>query len=330
MEYKGIDVSKYQGNVDYKKVRENGIDFVIIRIGYGMYENQIDPLFEKNYNNALKNNLPVGVYIYSYALNVSEAEREALVVLKWLNGRKLNLPVYYDIEDKSQTNLGKSNLTNMCKAFCRKIESAGYWAGIYANKYWLSTLLDASELSKFYTIWVAQYNDRVTYDGKFDMWQYTSSGVVSGVNGKVDMNILYRNIFSNSNGTNSDRGENDIDLSGYNGSSIVDALKYAGYDSSFSFRSDLYKRYGFKDEYVGSAAQNTNLLAKLQGKKTAYYPKVNYKGFSLVDALKKINVDSSFDNRKNIALKNGLSDYKGTLRQNIKLLNLLKNGMLKK
>lgn len=323
MEYKGIDVSKYQGNIDYTKVKNN-VKFVIIRIGYGMYEDQIDPLFEINYKNAVNNNIPVGVYLYSYALSTSDAEKEADVVLKWLNGRDLNLPVYFDVEDKSQTNLGKDKLTSICKAFCSKIENAGYWAGIYANKYWLSTLLNSSELENKYTIWVAQYNSKNTYSGKYDMWQYSSSGSVDGIDGRVDMNILYRDIFSNKTSTNLP------DLSNYNGSSIVDALKSISYDSSFNSRKNLYKEAGFTDEYVGSASQNTNLLSKLQGKKEIYYSKVDYKGFSFVDALKKISVDSSFENRKKIALKNGITNYKGSLSQNIKLLNLLKKGILKK
>lgn len=333
MEYLGIDVSKWQGDIDYKKVKSTGIKFIIARIGYGMYDNQKDPKFEDNYKGATQNNIPIGVYLYSYALNESDAKREADVVLKWLKNRKLNLPVYYDIEDKSQSALSKSTLTKMCEIFCEKIESAGYWAGIYANKYWLTTHLDYKYLEKKYTIWVAQYNNKNTYSGKYDMWQYTSKGKVNGINGNVDMNILYKNIFTNTKPNNNQNNSSPSlpNLSNYKGTSIVDALKQVGYDSSFEARKKLYKLAGFTDTYKGTATQNTNLLNKLRGRlNTIYYPKPNYNGLSLVDGLKKIGVNSSFENRNIIAIRNGITNYKGTIEQNMKLLKLLKEGKLKK
>ena len=327
MEYKGIDISKYQGDIDFNKASKN-IDFAIIRIGYGMYESQKDPKFEANYEGFKNANTPVGVYLYSYALNENEAEREADVVIKWLNNRNLNLPVYFDIEDKSQINLGKTKLTNMCERFCQKIEKAGYWAGIYANKYFFTTYLDYKKLEEKYTIWVAQWNDQNTYSGKYDMWQYTSTGKVPGINGNVDMNKLYRNIFTNMSGNTQSTPTDLPDISGYNGTSIVDALKQAGFDSSFDARKILYKKLGFEDPYYGTAVQNTNMLNKLRGKESYYSS--NYKGLSFVDGLKSIGVDSSFENRKRIAYKNGITNYTGSATQNIRLLNLLKQGKLKK
>ena len=329
MEYRGIDVSKWQGDIDYSKVKNTGIKFVIARIGYGMYENQKDLEFEDNYKGATTNNLPIGVYLYSYALNVEDSKREAEVVLKWLNNRKLNLPVYYDIEDKSQQTLSKNVLTKMCETFCSEIEKKGYWAGIYANKYFLTTYLDYKKLEKKYTIWVAQYNDKNTYKGKYDMWQYTSNGKVNGINGNVDMNILYRDIFSNNQGSPNDNKVILPDLSNYKGVSIVDALKSVGYNSSFDARKKLYEELGLKGTYTGTSVQNTNLLNKLRGGKGGYYPKPNYSGLSLVDALKTIGVDSSYSNRTKIANRNGITNYKGTMIQNMKLLKLLKQGKLK-
>lgn len=333
MKYEGIDVSKWQGNIDYSKVKATGIQFVIARIGYGMYENQKDGEFEDNYYGATKNNIPIGVYLYSYALNTNDALREAEVALKWLNNRKLNLPVYFDIEDKSQETLSKETLTSMCETFCDRIEKAGYWAGVYANKYWLTSHLDYERLEKKYTIWVAQYNNTNTYKGKYDMWQYTSSGRVNGINGNVDMNILYRDIFTNiTQGSPNDNTVILPDLSGYTGNSIVDALKSVGYDSSFAAREKLYKEVGFIDTYTGTAEQNLALLKKLGGNTggSNYYSVPDYHGFSFVDALKKIGVDSSFENRSKIALRNGISNYRGSAWQNLKLLNLLKKGQLKR
>ena len=306
-------------------MKDAGIEFVIIRIGYGQYESQKDSKFERNYEGFRNVGIPVGVYLYSYAKSTSDSKKEAEVVLKWLGGRELNLPVYYDIEDKSQINLSKNTLTSMCETFCDTIEKAGYWAGIYTNKYFFTTYLDYKKLEEKYTIWVAQYNDTNTYRGKYDMWQYTSSGKVNGISGNVDMDILYRDIFDN-------RGDNDEDnklpnLSGYNGNSIVDGLKSVGYDSSFDSRKELYKEAGFTDTYKGTAKQNEELLNILKG--NDYY-KADYKGLSFVDALKSIGVDSSFENRKRIARANGIGNYKGSALQNMKLLNMLKNGTLRK
>ena len=306
-------------------MKDAGIEFVIIRIGYGQYESQKDSKFERNYEGFRNVGIPVGVYLYSYAKSTSDSKKEAEVVLKWLGGRELNLPVYYDIEDKSQINLSKNTLTSMCETFCDTIEKAGYWAGIYTNKYFFTTYLDYKKLEEKYTIWVAQYNDTNTYRGKYDMWQYTSSGKVNGISGNVDMDILYRDIFDN-------RGDNDEDnklpnLSDYNGNSIVDGLKSVGYDSSFDSRKELYKEAGFTDVYKGTAKQNEELLNILKG--NDYY-KADYKGLSFVDALKSIGVDSSFENRKRIARANGIDNYKGSALQNMKLLNMLKNGTLRK
>ena len=215
----------------------------------------------------------------------------------------------------------------MCEAFCDTIEKAGYWAGVYTNKYFFTTYLDYEKLEEKYTIWVAQYNDTNTYRGKYDMWQYTSSGKVNGISGNVDMDILYRNIFEN-------RGD-DIDssslpnLSGYKGNSIVDALKSVGYDSSFEARRELYKEAGFTDNYTGTALQ-TKIYLRLYKVTALVIIKVIIKGYLLWDGLKSIGVDSSFANRKRIAKANGIDNYTGSAIQNIKLLNMLKKGNLRR
>jgi GH25 family lysozyme M1 (1,4-beta-N-acetylmuramidase) len=203
MSKKGIDVSKWQKSIDWTKVKNAGIEFAILRIGVGMYENQKDAYFEENYTKARANSIPVGVYHYSYALNVAQAEREADCVIKWLNGRKLQLPVYFDIEDKSQAGLSRNTLDNMCRAFCNKIEKAGYWAGIYTYKDWSVNKISGAELGKRYTYWIAQYNDKCTYNGNYAMWQYSSSGKVNGINGKVDMNYMYDDLISKISGKTS-------------------------------------------------------------------------------------------------------------------------------
>lgn len=266
MQKKGIDVSKWQGNIDWSKVKNDGIEFAIIRTGYGMYDNQKDPYFETNYKNAKAVGLKIGVYHYSYATNADEAKKEANLVLKWLNRRSLDLPVYFDIEDKSQQNLDKTTLNNICKAFCDTIEASGYWAGIYSNKYWATGLIDGPTLGKRYTYWIAQYNNKCTYSGPYDMWQYSSSGKVNGISGNVDMNYLYRELGGSKGGSSSSSSSSSTSdgSSTYTGSSIVDYLKSIGQDSSFSNRKKLAAANGISN-YTGTASQNTQLLNKLRG-----------------------------------------------------------------
>ena len=240
MAKKGIDVSYHQGTIDWSKVKSSGIEFAILRIGYGMYDNQKDKQFENNYSKAKANGIPVGVYHYSYAKTVEEAEKEAALVLKWLNNRDLDLPVYFDIEDKTQQNLGKTTLNNMCKAFCNAIEAGGYWAGIYSNKYWATSIIDGPTLGKRYTYWVAQYNSKCTYTGPYAMWQYSSSGKVNGISGNVDMNYLYAELGGKKSGSSSSGGSNKKSnetianevIAGKwgNGNARKTALTNAGYD----------------------------------------------------------------------------------------------------
>lgn len=255
---KGIDVSKWQGTIDWLKVKNSGVTFAILRIGYGRYDNQKDSQFERNYEQARNNGISVGAYLYSYAKSVEQAREEADCVINWLNGRHLDLPVYYDIEDKSQNDLSKSVLTSMCEAFCEKIESAGYWAGVYSSKYFLTNKLNYSILEKKYTIWVAQFNTKNTYTGKYDMWQYSSTGSVQGISGNVDLDYLYRELggsLSSSVNTNDQTVNADV----YNGNSIVDYLKSINVDSSFENRKKLAEENGIVN-YKGSAEQNTLLL----------------------------------------------------------------------
>lgn len=229
---KGIDVSKHNGVIDWDKVI---VDFAIIRIGFGMYENQKDEMFERNYSEATKVNIPVGVYHYSYAKSVEEAIKEAELVIKWLNGRKLDLPVYFDIEDDSQKNLSRVILDGMCEAFCNRIEKAGYWAGIYSNKYWATSVISGIKLGKKYTYWIAQYTDKCTYTGDYAIWQYTSKGKVNGISGNVDMNIMVKDIIQNESKPQTTKSIEElakevIDGKWSNGEDRKTSLINAGYD----------------------------------------------------------------------------------------------------
>lgn len=195
MEIKGIDISSYQGKPDWKKVKKAGIKYAILRIHqrYG-----IDASFEYNYKECDKNGIQVGVYKYSYALNVAQAEREAESVLKVLNKRRLNFPVFLDLEWSEQRKLGSAAVEKIALAFLNKIQAAGYQGGIYCNLDWYQNVL--TKALKKYDCWIARYpaDDNGTLQERLRPdfgigWQYSSKGHVDGVNGNVDMNVFYKN-----------------------------------------------------------------------------------------------------------------------------------------
>ena len=194
----GIDISKWQPKVDFSQLKSSQVDFVIIRAGYGMFDNQKDPYFESHYNSAKAAGLHVGAYHYSYAKSTAEAAMEAEVFLKWIAGKSFDYPVYLDIEDSSQASLGKDLLTQIVLTFCSRVEEAGYFTGVYANTDWLKNRLHYDKIKRF-TIWKADYRNSPDQSIPCDIHQYTSSGKVNGISGKVDMNHSYRDFPSEIN-----------------------------------------------------------------------------------------------------------------------------------
>lgn len=187
----GIDISKWQPKVNFSQLKSSQVDFVIIRAGYGMFENQKDPYFENHYSSAKAAGLHVGAYHYSYAKSTAEAALEAEVFLKWIAGKSFDYPVYFDIEDSSQASLGKDLLTQIVLTFCSRVEQAGYFTGVYANTDWLKNRLHYDQIKRF-TIWKADYRTNPDTTIPCDIHQYTSSGKVNGISGNVDMNHSYR------------------------------------------------------------------------------------------------------------------------------------------
>lgn len=187
----GIDVSRHQGSIDWAKVKASGVQFAILRAGYGKVISQRDSMFEANYRGCKSNNIPVGAYWYSYAKSVDEAKQEAKIFLEVLSGKQFEFPVYFDIEEKSQLALGKDKCTAMAKAFVECLEEKGYFAGIYSSKSHLETYIDAG-LRKEKAIWVAHYGvENTNYNGDFGMWQKSSNGNVTGISGNVDIDVCY-------------------------------------------------------------------------------------------------------------------------------------------
>ena len=185
---KAIDVSCWQIDVDYNKVKNSGINVVLIRAGFGREASQKDNQFETHYKNAKAAGLKIGVYWYSYAESIGDAVNEANACLECLNGRKLDLPVYFDMEEPWQQSFGKATLTAMAEKFCDTIIQAGYRAGVYASASWFGYCLNYNILAAKYSIWLAQWAS--SHSLKCDIWQYTENGNINGVNGNVDMNKI--------------------------------------------------------------------------------------------------------------------------------------------
>lgn len=206
---KGIDVSGSQGNIDWATVKKDN-DFAIIKLGniYDTDTNYIDSKFEQNYKNAVENGLKVGVYIYNYCNSTKTLKKGTKWALDVLNKRKLNLPIYLDMEDKSIKIEGKTALTEQCIEFAKIVKEAGSKAGIYANLDWFKNYIDANKFDKDVSVWVAQYYKKCEYEGKYDIWQYSSSGEVSGISGRVDMNYLYNEKIIGDNSSNNQTIEN--------------------------------------------------------------------------------------------------------------------------
>ena len=188
---KGIDVSKWNGDINWEKVKADGIDFAIIRCGFGDdYKSQDDTYWKINVEACEKYDIPYGVYIYSYAESDKNVESEIKHVLRCLKdvNAKPDYPVYYDLEDKVVRKCGRTKIIKWANMFCEAVEKAGYRAGVYASLYWWDTYLNDSSLNK-YEKWVAQWNNTCTYKGSYSMWQCTSDGSVAGIKGRVDVNF---------------------------------------------------------------------------------------------------------------------------------------------
>ena len=192
-----VDISEFQQGINFNKMKNDGIKAVIIRAGYGRESSQKDSMFESHYKNAKSENMMIGVYWYSYADSVSDAEKEAKACLKCINNKSLDMPIYYDLEDNSQIKLGKAKLTEIAERFCETIKKSNYRAGVYANLNWFNNYLDYDKLKAKYSIWLAQYNDKAEL--ACDIWQNSSTGKVIGYGGNIDTNVIYNdNIFGKS------------------------------------------------------------------------------------------------------------------------------------
>lgn len=198
--YSGIDVSKYQGNIDWQAVKKSGQYFAFIRVGFCNSDGSIteqsgfDPYFHKNMENAIAAGMNVGVYVYSYANSEEGARNAADKVFNCISSYKLTMPVAFDFEDgNTYSKFTKQQNVNICKAFLSRMQQYGYYTMLYTYTNFANSYLDMSQLSA-YDFWVADYRQTCGYNGDYSIWQYTSSGSVSGISGRVDMNKMYKDL----------------------------------------------------------------------------------------------------------------------------------------
>lgn len=196
----GVDVSRYQGDIDWSKVKSSGISFAMLRVGYRGYESgkiNIDEKFIQNMQQAIDADIKVGAYFFSQAITEEEAIEEAKFVVKNISGYDISFPIVFDLEEISSSNhrtfnLTKEQRTDIAIAFCNYIEDAGYTPMIYGNASWLTDYYDLNQISK-YSLWLAQYSDCPSFPYDFKIWQYTNSGYVDGINHIVDINLCFTN-----------------------------------------------------------------------------------------------------------------------------------------
>lgn len=194
----GIDVSKWNGEIDWDKVKNAGVQFAIIRAGYrGSSTGSLveDSCFVANMRGAQASGIPVGVYFFTQAVNEVEAVEEASAVLSLIREYNLDYPVFIDTEGAGGNGradeLDAETRTLVCEAFCRTVENAGYKAGVYGSRNWYNHRLYTERLDSRYCIWLAEYRSVPIYQGYYQLWQYTSKGKIDGISGRVDMNISY-------------------------------------------------------------------------------------------------------------------------------------------
>lgn len=201
----GVDVSKWNGKIDWGKAKKAGVQFALVRMAYRGYGSAgsmgIDETGVTNLKNALAAGIPVGAYIFSQATTKAEAKAEADLLISQVKGYKITLPLVMDFEYFSDSGknegrlydakLSKSKATAICNTFCARVASKGYTPMVYANADMLKNKLNASDISKNYMIWLANYTSKTTYTGDYNFWQYSAAGAVDGIGGRVDMNFRY-------------------------------------------------------------------------------------------------------------------------------------------
>lgn len=332
----GIDVSQYQGIIDWDKAK-NHIDFAILRCGYGQdIPGQDDPTFKRNADECTRLGIPFGVYLYSYAQDEREALSEARHVMRLIADYQMAYPIYLDLEDPKIGRLTNDQIERNCRVWADELVKNNYFPGFYASYYWWTTKLTGSFFTR-YTRWVARYADVLGAEG-FDMWQYTDHGFVEGINAPVDRNYAYRDFpteiiaggFNNFEKTMPETPTPEYKVGDHvtfdhvfiSSESTIPLIPYMNHGTITRIVENARNPYLIGDGL--GWVNNESITGTVQ-----YLSHPTYQGDSLVDALTQIGVDASFASRKEIAKLNGITDYTGSAKQNLELLRLLQEGRLK-
>ena len=274
--YKGIDVSKWQGEINWSKVKNAGIQFAMIRATFGWGEYK-DKCFEYNYKNAKEVGIAVGAYHYSYATTPEEAIKEADWCYSVIKGKKFEYPIAYDMEENKIASLGKEKVSAIAKAFCERMESYGYYVCIYANLYWLNNFF-TDEIFQKYDIWLAQWTDKPTFKKPYGIWQKSSKGKVDGIDTNVDLNESYKNYPSimKYNGLNGYGKEIAVEPSkrGFNAGQKVVLKNAKLYSSAYTDRVSNYisgTYYIYDGIYFEGRYRITNSLKNVERKPMSKY-----------------------------------------------------------
>lgn len=267
---KGIDVAKWQGNIDWKRVKAAGVQFAILKAIDK--SGSVEGKFEKNYIGAVSQNIPVGVYNYSYATSVEKAVQDANNMLKAIKGKDIKVKVWLDVEDQCQKKLG-SRLLSIINAYKEVITNAGYEFGVYTGLSFYNSYIKPYAKYIDCDFWIARYPSSKTMTLSQNPstskkpsimhnlwgWQYSSKGSVNGISGAVDMNICYANI------SEKKLQSTTVYFPRYYGNtvSIVSALNSLGITSTYAYRKQIAKANGIKN-YAGFASQNTIMLNLLK------------------------------------------------------------------
>lgn len=270
----GIDVSSWQKEIDWQEVKNSGVEFAILRCGFGKnIEAQDDNTFIRNADECKRLNMPFGVYLYSYATDVSSAESEAQHVLRLIKNYTLTYPVYYDMEDeKTLGSCSNVLLADIAEKFCETIENAGYYVGIYSSLSWFNNRLTDKRFEQW-DKWIAQYNRVLQFKGPHTMWQYTSSGTIPGIAGNVDKNkcyVDYPAIISNvheGKKSNQEIAREVIQGKWGNGNDRKERLTIAGYnyEDVQSIVNQIYQSAGSEKTYVVKKGDTLSGIAEMYG-----------------------------------------------------------------
>lgn len=273
--FHGIDVSKWEGDINWNAVKKAGVDYAFIRVGYRGYGSSgnlaEDPNYEEYIDGALSAGIPIGVYIYSQAISSNEAIAEANFVLNRIKGYNITLPVVMDYEFYGNegrlydAHLTKAEATANCRAFCETVSNAGYTPMVYANKSFLTDNLNAGEISQIAPIWLAHYTNSTSYSGEYDYWQYSEEGRVDGINTNVDCNFFLTKGDLDSNG-NSVKGFNDVLSSSW----YADAVAFAVDHGLMSGTS----KTKFSPNTASTRTMIAQVLYNLSGNPAVSYSKV--------------------------------------------------------